>query len=67
MLRLYKITGEALWLRRAATLGEAAVLRNEREPMLSISLYKGITGLALLLADLEQPKHSCMPLCESDV
>ncbi len=75
LLRLYRHTGEAVWLSRAQNLARSATmaardLRGENsngELMLRPeSLYKGELGVVVLAADLEQPKNACMPLFEME-
>jgi serine/threonine-protein kinase len=72
LLRLYRHSGDSIWLTRARELftqaAAAAAQQHGQEP-LSLdsrpeSLYKGELGLAVLEADLEQPKFARMPLFE---
>jgi serine/threonine-protein kinase len=65
LLELYRHTNEPSWLARAHMLAERAIaiapqFRTADHPR--HSLYKGELGLALLLADLEQPKTAVMPI-----
>jgi serine/threonine-protein kinase len=64
LLGLYRHTGEAAWLLRARTLGEAAAASGRTE--LRGSLYKGDVGIALLAADLCDPGLSCTPVFEAE-
>ena len=68
-LRLYKHTGERRWLDQARNLaGKAAAFGNtmarRNEEGLPYSLYKGDVGVAVLVADLEQPEFAAMPFFE---
>jgi serine/threonine-protein kinase len=65
LLSLYRQTGDAIWLRRAAVLAErAAVLAHRAERR--ASLFKGDIGIALLIEELTQPELSCTPLFEAE-
>jgi len=62
-------TYEANWIDQARALAERAVqtatqLRTADHPR--HSLYKGELGLALLIADLEQPQTAAMPMFGSE-
>ncbi len=71
LLSLYRRTGASAWLDRARRLGDQAA-QAARDPAGSghethpYSLYRGRVGLATLLADLEEPDHSCFPLLEGE-
>jgi serine/threonine-protein kinase len=67
LLSMYRHSGEELWLAHARRLGERAVAEIRRDALRRDSLYKGEVGVALLVADLEQPERSCMPLFESEL
>jgi serine/threonine-protein kinase len=69
LLELYRATDEVSWVRRAERLArraveDAPVLRDQEHPR--HSLYKGELGLAVLIADLEDPHHASMPLFGSE-
>ncbi len=66
MLSLYRRSGEESWLARAQVHAENAVAGIREGALRRDSLYKGEVGVALLLADLESPEHSCMPLFEGE-
>jgi eukaryotic-like serine/threonine-protein kinase len=66
MLNLYRQTGDAVWLGRAHDLANRAVASIQQRSMKRDSLYKGETGVALLIADLERPELSCMPLFDAE-
>lgn len=66
MLKLYRHTGEGIWLQRAHELAHRAVRSVQRWSVRRDSLYKGEFGVALLVSDLERPELSCMPLFDSE-
>lgn len=68
LLRLYRHTGEPVWLDRARELTLHAVrsLRHTAREPGAMSLYKHWLGIALLAADLSRPELSSMPLFESE-
>jgi serine/threonine-protein kinase len=66
MLNLYRHTGDGAWLDRARALAEDAARTIGRWSLRRDSLYKGEIGVALLLADLERPELSCMPLFDRE-
>jgi hypothetical protein len=66
MLDLYRHTGDGVWLDRARSLGEDAARVISRWSLRRDSLYKGEVGVALLLADLQRPELSCMPLFDRE-
>jgi eukaryotic-like serine/threonine-protein kinase len=66
MLNLYRQTGDGLWLQRAHDLANKAVTLIEQWSLHRDSLYKGEIGVALLIAELERPELSCMPLFDSE-
>ena len=66
MLDLYRHTGDAEWLQRARALAERAATLIGRWALRRDSLYKGEVGIALLIADLERPELSCMPLFDRE-
>lgn len=69
LLNLYRHTGQADWLDRAATLAHRAAEVFERcRSMLPrpLSLFKGEAGLALLFAELRHPEAAAFPLFEPE-
>jgi hypothetical protein len=65
LLELHRSTKDVVWCDRARELADRAVrmapnFRTADHPR--HSLYKGELGLALLLADLEQPETAAMPM-----
>ena len=66
MLNLYRQTGDGIWLRRAQDLADKAVPLIEQWSLQRDSLYKGEIGVALLIADMEQPELSCTPLFDKE-
>ncbi len=71
LLHLYKVTDDAHWLKKAMHSAEIA-RRNIRLAQpdeyrgFEHSLYKGETGVALLLADLTQPDQAVFPFFEAE-
>jgi serine/threonine-protein kinase len=69
LLNLYRYTGRAEWLDRAATLARRAARQFDRERhslYLPLSLFKGEAGLAVLAAALLHPEASAFPLFEPE-
>lgn len=66
MLNLYRQTGDAIWLQRAHDLANKAVTSIQQWSLQRDSLYKGEVGVALLIAELERPELSCMPLFDME-
>ena len=66
MLNLYRETGEADWLERARGLARDAAAGIANWSLRRDSLYKGEIGVALLIADLEHPELSGMPLFDKE-
>ena len=69
LIEISRSTNDANWLDQARALAERAVqtapqLRTADHPR--HSLYKGELGLALLIADLEQPQTAAMPMFGSE-
>ena len=69
LVELYRSTGGSDWLDRARVLMHRAVqlapqLRTADHPR--HSLYKGELGLAVLIADLDQPMAAAMPMFASE-
>jgi eukaryotic-like serine/threonine-protein kinase len=65
LLELYKYTNNKKWLRRAKVLGSISKKLTPSYHHTSNSLYRGDIGIALLLADLNNPRNSCMPMFET--
>jgi serine/threonine-protein kinase len=65
-LGLYRHRGEEAWLARARSLAERAAVNIRANSLRRDSLYKGEVGVALLIAELEDPEHACMPLFERE-
>ncbi len=65
-LELYKYTNDIKWLKRAKILGYKSERLAKSSHHLPNSLYKGEIGIALLLADLDNPLGSCMPMFGSE-
>jgi serine/threonine protein kinase len=70
-ISLYKQTGERDWLNNAANMAARALRNTElithsKETRISLSLYKGDVGLAVLLAELEFPDSAAMPFFEDE-
>lgn len=62
LLEMHKHVRDPIWLRRAVALAERSVAALPAREYARDGLYKGSVGVALLVADLEQPEHSCMPM-----
>lgn len=65
-LELYKYTSDIKWLKRAKILGYKSERLAKSSHHLPNSLYKGEIGIALLLADLDNPNEACMPMFGSE-
>ena len=65
-LELYKHTGDIKWLKRAKILGYKSEKVAKSSYNIPNSLFKGEIGIALLLADLDNPKSSSMPMFGSE-
>ena len=70
LLNLYRFTGDRVWLDRARTLTERAAAKALQGPSPSgpepvHSLFRGDLGVAVLIADLERPDESAIPLYEA--
>jgi serine/threonine-protein kinase len=61
-LALYAETGEAHWLGKAQAWAELAAGRDPIPTKQLDALYKGMTGVVALLADLKRPESAVMPL-----
>lgn len=66
LLGVHRLTGDPAWLARARMLADRAVEGIRTNALRRDSLYKGEVGVALLVAELERPEHSCMPLFEGE-
>jgi len=64
LLNLYRYTKATLWLDRARDLAMRAARVGNIPKEYPHSLYKGEFGLAVLVADLEQPNEAAMPFFE---
>jgi serine/threonine-protein kinase len=67
MLDLYRHTGDGVWCDRARALADDAARSIGSWSLRRDSLYKGEIGVAVLLADLEWPELSCMPLFDREL
>jgi serine/threonine-protein kinase len=65
LLALHRHTGDPAWLARAGHLGNRAVAWTHASEMPD-SLYKGTLGVAVLAADLLDPRDASMPLFEAE-
>jgi serine/threonine-protein kinase len=68
LLALHRHTGNGEWLRRARVLAvraRAALDHADRLPH-PLSLFKGVPGIVLLLADVENPGEARMPFFEPE-
>lgn len=66
LMRMHRITGEAVWLKRARYLQSRALVAACSNTLIPGSLYKGDVGVAVLTADLERPDSATMPLFEPE-
>ena len=71
LLNLYKHTGDAVWLDRGRVLASRAAQQAVGTPSpegapYRQSLFRGKMGLATLIADLERPEDSCLPMFEEE-
>jgi serine/threonine-protein kinase len=68
LLAFYRFSGRREWLDRARALAVAArpALEDDAGLARPLSLFKGISGLAVLAADLERPECAVMPFVEAD-
>lgn len=68
LLRLFRYTGEAVWLDRAWQLAHRAARATPTgaDAQFPDSLYKGEIGVAVLAADLASPAHAFMPFSEPE-
>jgi eukaryotic-like serine/threonine-protein kinase len=63
MAALYRLTGSAVWLKRAHAAARRAAADRSKH-FLRDALYKGAVGIAVLAEDLKQPETAAMPLFE---
>jgi serine/threonine-protein kinase len=66
LMHLYQLTGDKRWLERSWLLAEKAAHHIRHSQLaeykgFDMSLYKGELGVALLLADLEEPHAATFP------
>lgn len=63
LLALYRHSGERRWLTAAGELaaGAAAGSAPLADASIAASLHKGVTGIAILAADLDEPEAAAMP------
>ncbi|MFZ2114047.1 MAG: lanthionine synthetase LanC family protein [Solirubrobacteraceae bacterium] len=66
LLNLYRHGGEDAWLTRARECAERAAIGIRVAATRRDCLYKGEIGVALLVAEIEDPMHARMPLFEGD-
>lgn len=64
LLNLFKLTDDPVWLKRARDLATLAARDGQWQPEYPHSLYKGYLALAVLSADLENPRESAQPMFE---
>jgi serine/threonine-protein kinase len=64
-LALYQATGERRWLAAAHRLATEAARRSEADGAPAHSLLTGELGVALLMAELEDPARAAMPVYQS--
>lgn len=62
LLGLYRATAAPQWRDRAHRLAETAVSGIESPKLFRYSLFRGAMGLALLRADLDNPRDATMPV-----
>jgi serine/threonine-protein kinase len=62
LLDLYRVLGDKLWLRRAERVLQIGLDAGDT----GYSLYKSMTGVALLASDMEAPEVAAMPLFERE-
>ncbi len=70
LLNLYRYTGNAHWLAGARELAHRAAHSMQTPPpgeeAVQHSLYRGVPGVAVLVADLSRAEASCMPFFEEE-
>lgn len=65
LLNLFHHTSDRQWLDRARVLMHRGAGEGGEENPFENSLYKGDMGIALLVAEMEDPEHAVMPMFES--
>jgi eukaryotic-like serine/threonine-protein kinase len=63
LLATHRLTGSALWLKRARPIARRAAA-DSSEYFLRDSLYHGAVGVAVLAEDLKHPELAAMPFFE---
>jgi serine/threonine-protein kinase len=66
LLSMYRHSGELEWLARARRLAGQAAASIRARPRRPDSLFYGEVGVALLVAELQEPEHARMPLFEAE-
>jgi serine/threonine-protein kinase len=68
LLNLHRSTGDPAWLDKAGTLADRAVahILETGDTESPNSLYRGRLGVAVLVAELEQPEEATMPFFEPE-
>jgi hypothetical protein len=61
-LTLYRATGERRWLAAAHRVAADAVRMLSSDPLPAHQLFGGELGVALLIAELEDPSRAAMPI-----
>lgn len=64
LLRLFRQSGERIWLHRAHELADHSALAIRTRQLRKNSLYRGEAGVCLLAAELSDPNRARMPLFE---
>jgi len=62
LVRLYQHTGDPVWLRRARRLAAKAAKIDHTGSPRPVSLFQGQLGVALAIAELDDPNGATMPL-----
>lgn len=64
LLFLYRLTNDEIWRRRATDLATRSIGSMRDQTVMRSSLYKGMTGVAVLEAELSDPHLARLPLFE---
>lgn len=64
---VFRESGETAWAKRARTLAADAFRARTEAAMMSGSLFKGLTGLALAHAEMDEPQNARMPIIDPDL
>ncbi len=64
LLNLYQIDHDIIWLNKAKIYAESAVKNIHYHALKPFSLLKGFLGVALLIAELDQPLSAVFPILE---